>query len=279
MNDGEFGVDAFRAVLGEEAAARAGDHLEVETLVEYSEGSLAGDSEARVQDHLAGCRRCADRLLELEPLMRPVAVPADGAADFEVESAWRGLRARIGDGRTAAAVATWRRRAVALAASLTLVAPALGFWVARLGQANSALRLQVAELSAPVVNMPVLYLGGATRAASGPPERLELARETSRFALFFISPDLVPGREYEVELSSQPRVSAVVADRPIAPGGDAGGPISIQSSGLVMSESGGLRLGLTTSEVPAGDYRALVRQVGGPGTAPVIEHRFTIEYR
>lgn len=46
-----------------------------------------------------------------------------------------------------------------------------------------------------------------------------------------------------------------------------------------MSESGGLRLGLAASEVPAGDYRVVLRQVGDSRTGPVIEHRFTIDYR
>ena len=248
--------EALRALLGEAARAGAGAHLELDLLVAYSGGELDDEADRRVRDHLTGCRRCGERLLELIPLMRPDPAPADGVADLEIEAAWR--RLRVPDGGVRAARSGWLPRA--LAAALALAAVILGLWALRLRHANTDLRRQVAGLSAPVANMPHLYLDGVTRGEEPAPGLFEVPASAGYFGVFIAVSDPLPADRYEVRFV------------------DAAGREVLTVGGLVVSESGSLRLGLPRGLLPAGNYRVRLRGLTGGVWRPVTEYRLTLGY-
>ena len=250
--------DALRAVLHEEARARAGPHPEMEDLADYLGGALDGEAEERLRDHLVGCRECADRVLEMRPLMQPDERPEPGVADLEIEAAWRRLQDRTAADR---AVAGPSRALRALAASLAVAALALGLWVGRLQQINQALRSRVAEASAPVPNLPAFYLNGATRAADAVDRTLDVPRAAPSFALFFSIAEAEADGEYGVRFF------------------DPGGGLVLESDGLVMSDSGGLRLGLPRDLLPAGVYRVVLRARRGGEWEVQREYQLKIDYR
>ena len=250
--------DALRAVLHEEALARAGAHPELERLADYLDGALDDEAEERLRDHLASCRACADRLLEMSPLMQPDERPEEGVAGLEIEAAWRRLRGRTEADR---AVAVPSRGLRALAASLAVAALALGLWAGRLQQVNRELRSRVAEASARVANLPVLYLNGARRAVETESRTLEVPESAGSFALFFSITEARPATEYGVRFL------------------DAAGGLGLDAGGLVVSESGGLRLGLPRGLLPAGEYRMELRARRDGDWKLEREYRLTIVYR
>lgn len=252
--------EILREILIAEAEAHAGGHPGVDALASYQEGSLEAEAEERVRDHLVGCQSCAEQLLELQQLMRPEA-PREGVADLEIESAWRRFQALAGPSQASTATVARRGWVQALAASLAVAALLLGLWSLRLKQANESLRQQLGFASLPTVNMPVLYLDGARRAAAGREYRLELPGSAGRFALFFAVGGALPADEYEVRF--------------LDPDGE---PV-LDQGGLVMNELGGLRLGLPSALLAPGEYRVLLRGRWADDWREVEEYRLTITYR
>ena len=121
----------------EEARSQAGEHPGAERLTAYAEDALDAAAAERLRDHLALCRECSRRVLELRalPTQAPADVPALSAA--EVEREWQRLwgSVRAAEHRPAA-----RRRAVrsapwvpwALAAGLLVTTLGASGWVVAL---------------------------------------------------------------------------------------------------------------------------------------------------
>ncbi|MCP4898324.1 MAG: hypothetical protein GY906_15225 [bacterium] len=251
--------EVFRAVLIEEVRARGGDHPEINTLVDYLTGALDPKADGRVQDHLAACHECATKVLDLEPLVEPDAVP-EGVADLELETAWRDLRSRIRASENVRRSTVARRWSTALAASLLVATAGLSVWVSQLQQATTDLRQQIVEFSKPQVNLPVFYVDELTRSSNRGLVAIEVPLEASYFVLIFSSAEVGSYEHYELVFANSE------------------GTEVMRSGGLKESDSGGLRLGLARGALPAGDYLIRLEAQDDGVSLHLDEYRRRISY-
>ncbi len=261
MNNAVDESDILQATLVAEAEARAGAHPGLEELARYHDGTLEGEAEDRLRDHLVGCRRCAGQLLEMQPLMQPDAGAGEDVADLEIESAWRRFQAVAAAAEAPARVAAHRSWAMAAAASLAVAALGLGLWAGRLQQVNTDLRQQIEEVSRPVVNVPTFYLGETTRGSEASENEIAVPPTAGSFVLLFPVLEAEPAAEYRLRFVDEAR-----------------GDVVLESPGLVISESGNLQLGLPRGALPAGEYVIVRSALAGGGWQPVQEYRRRISY-
>lgn len=228
---------ALVAALAEEALAAAGEHPELDRLLDYHAGRLEPEAEKRLQDHFVGCRRCARRLLELEPFAEPDLAAEGRLADFEVENALRRLESRIEEERRTAAFPS-RRLLYVAAASFLVVAVGFAGWTARLQSTIADLRRQVDTLTRPQVNFPVVYLDAPVARGGTAPAVVDLPAGKPFWTLVVIPENPRPWPEYEVVL--------LAAD----------GTELWRAQGLEWDEgAGGITLWLARGWLPAGEYR------------------------
>ncbi len=262
MNTHTSDSHVFSAVVAEHARAGAGEHPDTEILTAYLTTGLADEIEAEVNDHLVSCRRCTEQLLDLAPLAQP-EIPREGVADLATEAAWREIRARLfaveATPRPAAWPAVRQRWHIAVAASLLLTTAGMSAWVARLQQSKDGLQRHIAELSSPQANMPIYYIGETTRSLEE--EMIEVPAEATHFLLIFTPVELVSYPEYEVRFF------------------DSEGREVLLVGGLELSETGGLRSGLSREQLPAGEYRITVSGFDGGRWQLLEENRRRIVYQ
>lgn len=249
---------ALRAALIADAQERAGEHPDLDTLVDYLAEGLDPEAEEGVRDHLAACRDCIDVVLDLEPLSTPDKAPG-AVADLEIESAYRELQSRLGTPKTPSRLPSYPW-ALPLAASLLVATVGMSIWVGHLTQTRADLRRQVAHLSQPQVNVPVFYLDELTRSSESEVSEIEVPSGAGSFVLMVSSSELDQQREYELAFF------------------DAEGREFLRTTGLTVSDSGGLRLGLSQSVLPPGDYRIELRAAGDGESTRVDEFRRQIRY-
>ena len=153
-----------------------------------------------------------------------------------------------------------RRRLLrwAVAASLLVATLGMSVWVARLSGTAATLRGQVAELSRPLVNFSIDYIGETTRSVEE--EIREVVVTGSHFGLIFRPADLEIFEEYEVRIT------------------DADGVELPPIRGFEQSPDGGLRLLLPRSFLAEGDYVARVRGFDGSQWRELSEDRIQIVY-
>ena len=124
MADESQDLDRLLERLAREAEVKGDpeEHPSVETLTAYHADELSAEEKARLQEHLAACRRCAEIVLDFDEFL---AEPAGGPEVVSLETAaeWRKLQKRLQEPGTPA----WRRWAPALAAVLTLAVVGLYF--------------------------------------------------------------------------------------------------------------------------------------------------------
>ena len=255
MSSGTDESEVLREALIAEAETRAGAHPCLDALASYQEGALEPAAEDEIRDHLVGCRRCAEQLLDLRPLAQPEA-PREGVTDLEIESAWRRFESLAA---TELPTRSPPRSGWAMAVAASVAVLALGLWAGRLQQEKSALRQEMAELSRPVVNLPSFHLGETTRAEAFQ-QQIVVPPQAAYFVLLLPVLEVSPAAEYAVEFI------------------DHRGDVVLESRGLVMSESGNLQLGLRRGALPAGTYRIVRKASVGDGWQPVQEFRRTISY-
>jgi hypothetical protein len=72
-------------------------HPSPEKLSAYQANELSPEEDDAIQEHVASCSLCAERLLELHRFLAfiPEDQPREGVADLETEAEWRKLRERI----------------------------------------------------------------------------------------------------------------------------------------------------------------------------------------
>lgn len=112
--------------LAQEEGGDPEAHPSVSTLTAYHANELSPEEDARIQEHLASCRRCAEIVLDFDSfLAEPAGAPE--VASFEVAAESRRLRERIrAEPEPASSRMNWRHWAPAVAAVLTLVV--VGFY-------------------------------------------------------------------------------------------------------------------------------------------------------
>lgn len=246
-------------VLYEEAAAVAGDHPELETLLDYSADRLDAGAETRVRDHMVGCTDCAETFLDLETVASP-EVPREGVADLATAAAWREMRGRLFTPQPAARPQRgWQwSHAVAVAALVPIIG--LSAWVAQLHGSTVVLSGQVAELTRPQPNLSTFYFGEVVRSAGE--EVIEVPAGVTRFAVIFNSPELgdYGYEQYDVRFFDREGTEVLSVDK------------------LFLMDGYALRMGLTRGNPPAGEYLVEVRGFDGKTWQKVEEHRRQIVY-
>ncbi len=243
-------TEAFRRLLVEDATGRAGEHPEADTLVEYLASELSSEADGLVQDHLAGCKECAQKVLDLECLVFPDEASGE-LADFMLEAAWRDFQARLTASEPAVPVRSfgWRE---AIAASLLVATVGLLFSVSQLRQTTSNLRQQVADLTQPQVNPPIIYLDEVTRSEpSGVTAELSADQPFVLLIAIPSTPDTFSN--FSATVTSRKRGAVW------------------RASGLGLSEEATLRMRLPRELLPPGDYSVRIEGTVDGGKETIIE--------
>lgn len=96
MSDGTGDLTRLLARLDEEGH-HIEEHLAAERLIAYDNGELSAEEYVAVEEHLASCSFCHERLLDLRCFLFPLPedLPAEGVADFETAAQWRALQRRL----------------------------------------------------------------------------------------------------------------------------------------------------------------------------------------
>lgn len=94
MSDETQDLDEMLGFLAEDGRQRRDpeEHPSPEKLSAYRANELTPEEDERIQDHLAVCQHCTELLLDLEEFLKPPAMAAAPAADFEAAADWRRLR-------------------------------------------------------------------------------------------------------------------------------------------------------------------------------------------
>jgi len=139
----------FRDTLLEliEASPEPVDHPSPDRWIAYHRGELAGDEEARLQEHLVRCRNCFDLAEAAAAFAEPEEKP-DAGQEVESAALWRLLRPQLpssaGNVRAISAGPrrpSWTSRLpTTLAACFFVALVGLSAWNLQLRSANEALR-------------------------------------------------------------------------------------------------------------------------------------------
>lgn len=254
MGETQRDSEALLMALREDAESHAGEHPDVDELLDYLSGEMNSSSEMRVQDHLVSCRRCTELLLEIETISNPSLPAEEGTCDLEMAASWRELKTRI-DAQERGDRRFFVPRFVYAAAACLLVA--------FLGVSGWAVHLSrvAARLGEPQLNPPIVYLDSATRTGEGVVATLEVAAKEA-LVLFILTPtDLRAFTDYEV---------AVL---------DVDGQEVFRQRGLKKSDHGTLRLGLPTRLLPTGEYRIRIHGLNDGQSTPLGDFPLRISYR
>ncbi len=256
-------TDVFRRVLIAAAQTRAGEHPELDAMIAYLKDELEPEQDDAIQEHLAGCRECGRKALDLAELVTP-----DGSsgvvADLEKESAWRGLRSQLestSELRTPLTASPHGRR-LWMAAAATFLVSTLGllFSVTQLRESNSGLEQQVARLTRPRVNPPIVYLDEITRSD---PSAATAALSTDQPFVLFIAILSAPDAysSFAAELTNER------------------GEVVWSGSELSLSEEETLRIRLPRELLPEGDYAMRVQGVSDDASETLIRTRLRIQHK
>jgi len=222
----------FKTALAELIEARSdADHPDPGDVAAYVGGELAAAPAQRLEQHLLGCRDCVALARDLACARQAAG---DAVADFELAAAWRALQARL-EAEDAASRRAARRWLPAIAAILAVAVLGLGLAVWRLEASREAMAAALAELEAPQVDLPILYLDAVTRAGDEPPPRIPPG---GRSVVLIVTPPVDSDfPAYDVELRR------------------AGGELAWQGRDLTPSDYGTLRLLLPRRLLAAGANR------------------------
>jgi len=181
----------------EREAEQAGKHPDFDELVRYHHGDLDEATAERIQRHLVVCSACLEDLLDLDDFVAagvdrgapPVEVPRPGPERPE-----RIVRPTV--------FAMGRRAALALAASVLVAVSCLAVWVVRERTEAGNLRQQVAGLSAPRPDVPIVDLlpDSSVRGEGAGPVPVELPSGHASFTLVLSLPGISEDGVFEAEL-------------------------------------------------------------------------------
>lgn len=217
-------AQAFQ-LLEREARLSADWHSSFRDLNAYRSGELSRQQERRLQWHLALCFQCADRLLDLERFLEPIA---NGDLLDETGS-WWDLQDRL------AKESRVHRRpppiVMALAATLIPAVAGLLFW-------NLSLQR---ELLDPQANFPIesIEMPGTFRSAPKKIDEIRLPAE-GRFSLSLVASEVLDASDVRLEIF------------------DSSGRQVVSLPGLRRSESDTFNVQLPRRLLPNGEYRLVL---------------------
>jgi anti-sigma factor RsiW len=179
------------------------EHPAAEKLSAYLANELSAEENDRIEEHVASCSLCAERLLDLQRFLE-FAPDQSREGDLETEAEWRKLQDRIKIERgSQARAATGRGRvrrvlisvktAYGLAAMLTIGLVGLSMYTVRLRQ----------ELRSPGMNSRAVFLSSLTlaRGLEDQVKTIDLApHEEARIAFSLEAPHAASFPAYRLEV-------------------------------------------------------------------------------
>jgi len=229
--------DALGPVMDRDAA-ELGPHPAFEELVRYHGGELDEGAAEAVQHHVVACSECLENLLDLDQFVEAGAGRGEGLAE------------RGGGAALLSPFGVGRRAAMALAASFLVAVSLLAVWVVRERTAADDLRRQVATLSAPRPDVPIVDLlpDSAVRGEGGGRAPVELPADRETFTLVLGLPGTPEPGAFEAELL------------------DAEGRVSWRGP-LEPSPFGTFTLGLSRRSLEAGEHTIRLYRIDGAGSS------------
>lgn len=229
-----------------------GPHPAVDELIRYHGGELAEAEEERVRRHLVACAECQADLLDLDGFVNVGRERREGT--FPAPAVTSPVRP------AAPRPFALSRGLVALAASLLVAVLALGVWVVLERQAARDLRQQVASLSAPRADVPIVDLLPDSIARGEQADRAPVAWPPGDELVTFV-----------LNLPRAPEVSGFEVDL-VGPGGEVtwSGPVE-------RSRYGTFTLGVWRRHLTPGENRVLLHGVGPEGRRLLETYTFRVD--
>ncbi len=255
--------EALVATLAGVAKGTVETHPELDLLVAYRSEALPIADRARVQDHLEGCRRCTQSLLELSDFENLSSQPPSSVDHFAAVASWRDFKRQVAEfdrptRRRPPPANKLRPVAYAVAAVALVGFVSLLFKIADLHTSNTELQQVVAELETIQVNPPMIHLDVVTR-----------GDETKTVV------ELPAGRPYFLvtvfpeSTEDYPTFDMVLED--------ALGQVVWQAESA-LSEAETLRIIFHRYQIPAGDYRLRVYGLDGDDRQVVNDQWLSLRY-
>jgi len=224
-------------------------HPQLDTWIAYHGGELPEVEERRLLNHLTGCRRCVQLLLDLADFLTVQRSEDSAPADFSKAATWRLLRNRVRPRQPP------HRRWLPAAAAVLL--GVLGFSGWALVDQQSELRelhSTVAALSQPQANAPIFDLrpGGSLRSRQRDAQRL-LVPEGSGFTLILNLLESNPATVFEARILDASSTSVATVD------------------GLKLDELDTLTLLVPAGWLSEGRYAVELRGAANVASTPPLE--------
>lgn len=214
------------------------DQPNIDELIAYQLGQLLEERALDLQMHLLTCRECVELLLDLKTFVTAEGANSDAPSSFEAAAGWRSLWSRL---RRPSGPTGWL-----LAASIAISIVGFSGWALLERKTASELRFEVARLSLPQPDVPIvdLYPETAERGPSNAPTPLVVPSGAAYLTVILALPDPpeVSGFEVEIENSAGQ---------------------TIWSGAVQISEHGTFRLGLPIRFFDGGDLRLHLLAIDG----------------
>lgn len=161
------------------APGRAEEHPDAGQWLAYHRGELPAEQDEAFQEHLVGCRECADLLLAVGAFAAEPAPDTDAFDELSTAASWRLLAPRLDDEEAAREAARGTAAVLAAAPAASPSGTALPRWswalaasllaaVVGLGAWNLEQHRRLSELARPQPNARFVYLAPRERAEPTP---------------------------------------------------------------------------------------------------------------
>lgn len=255
--------EALVAALAGATQSGVETHPELDLLIAYHSETLPSETQQSVQDHLEGCRRCTQSLLDLKSIEDVSSQPPSSVAHFAAVASWRDFETKIAESKRPPEhdrppMRDLRLLAYAVAALVLVGFVSLAFRMADLRAANTELQYMVAELETIQVNPPMIHLDVVTRGDDAKTVvEVPAGRPYFLVTVFPASTEDFPTFRIELE--------------------DAAGQV-IWHDESELSEAETLRIVFHRYQVLAGDYRLRVYGLGDETRQLVNDEWLTLRY-
>ena len=213
-------------------------HPRIDELIAYQLEHLPDQQALDLQEHLLTCPGCVELLLDLRTFVAAEEASSDAPGSFEAAAGWRSLWSRL---QRPSRPTGWL-----LAASIATLIVGLSSWALLERRTASGLRFEVARLSAPQPDVPIvdLYPESAERGPSEASAPLLIPAGAAYLTAILALPDPPEVSRFEVEIEDD-------------------NSQTVWSGAVRMSEHGTFRLGLPTRLFEDGDLHIHLLAVDG----------------